>query len=121
MSPSTIPTPAYDVADEEGRVFAGVYLDLHARSGKRAASESAPARRARLNDGNVRRVPVAYLVCNFAPKTEAVRALLSHKEVVTFLHETGHCSASPVHPGPIAPASAASAVLNGTPSSCPVS
>lgn len=80
----------YDVADEAGAVFAGVYLDLHARPGKRGGAWMAQAR-PRLNDGNVQRVPVAYLVCNFAPKTDGNPALLSHKEVVTFLHETGHC------------------------------
>jgi len=80
----------YDVADEEGMVFAGVYVDLHARAGKRGGAWMAQAR-PRLNDGNVRRVPVAYLVCNFAPKTAGSPSLLSHKEVVTFLHETGHC------------------------------
>ncbi|USQ95227.1 M3 family metallopeptidase [Caulobacter sp. RL271] len=80
----------YDVADEEGAVFAGVYLDLHARAGKRGGAWMAQAR-PRLNDGNIQRVPVAYLVCNFAPKTDGNPALLSHKEVVTFLHETGHC------------------------------
>ncbi|MCW1988205.1 UNVERIFIED_ORG: oligopeptidase A [Sphingomonas sp. R1F5B] len=80
----------YDVADEQGTVFAGVYVDLHARPGKRGGAWMAQAR-PRLNDGNVRRVPVAYLVCNFAPKTHDAPSLLSHKEVVTFLHETGHC------------------------------
>lgn len=80
----------YDVADEQGRVFAGVYVDLHARPGKRGGAWMAQAR-PRLNDGNVRRLPVAYLVCNFAPRTEGTPSLLSHKEVVTFLHETGHC------------------------------
>ncbi len=71
-------------------MFAGVYLDLHARAGKRGGAWMAQAR-PRLNDGNVRRVPVAYLVCNFAPKMPGAPSLLSHKEVVTFLHETGHC------------------------------
>lgn len=80
----------YDVTDEAGEVFAGVYVDLHARSGKRSGAWMAQAR-PRLNDGNVRRVPVAYLVCNFAPKSDGNPSLLSHKEVVTFLHETGHC------------------------------
>lgn len=80
----------YDLADEQGTVFAGVYVDLHARPSKRGGAWMAPAR-PRLNDGNVSRVPVAYLVCNFAPKTEGNPSLLSHKEVVTFLHETGHC------------------------------
>nr|WP_086011756.1 M3 family metallopeptidase [Sphingomonas elodea] len=80
----------YDVVDAEGVVIAGVYTDLHARAGKRSGAWMAQAR-PRLNDGNVRRVPVAYLVCNFAPKTEGSPSLLSHPEVVTLLHETGHC------------------------------
>lgn len=80
----------YDVANEAGAVFAGVYLDLHARAGKRGGAWMAQAR-PRLNDGNIQRVPVAYLVCNFAPKTDRNPALLSHKEVIIFLHETGHC------------------------------
>lgn len=80
----------YDVADSDGAVFAGVYVDLHARAGKRGGAWMAQAR-PRLNDGKVHRVPVAYLVCNFAPKVEGAPSLLSHKEVVTFLHETGHC------------------------------
>ncbi len=80
----------YDVADEQGQVFAGVYVDLHARAGKRGGAWMAQAR-PRLNDGNIQRVPVAYLVCNFAPKMPGSPSLLSHKEVVTFLHETGHC------------------------------
>ncbi|AXJ96853.1 oligopeptidase A [Sphingomonas sp. FARSPH] len=80
----------YDVVDEGGEVFAGVYVDLHARAGKRGGAWMAQAR-PRLNDGNSRRVPVAYLVCNFAPKTDGAPSLLSHKEVVTLLHETGHC------------------------------
>ncbi|WP_426263885.1 M3 family metallopeptidase [Sphingomonas sp. PWP1-2] len=80
----------YDVTDEDGAVIAGIYVDLHARSGKRGGAWMAQAR-PRLKDGNSRQVPVAYLVCNFAPKTEASPSLLSHREVVTFLHETGHC------------------------------
>ncbi|WP_218018102.1 M3 family metallopeptidase [Sphingomonas azotifigens] len=80
----------YDVVGADGATFAGVYLDLHARAGKRSGAWMAQAR-PRLNDGNVHRVPVAYLVCNFAPKTEGTPSLLSHDEVVTLLHETGHC------------------------------
>lgn len=80
----------YDVSDEHGAVFAGLYVDLHARTGKRSGAWMAQAR-PRLKDGNVERVPVAYLVCNFAPKSEAGPSLLSHREVITFLHETGHC------------------------------
>ncbi len=80
----------YDVKDEKGEVFAGVYLDLHARPAKRGGAWMAQAR-PRLNDGDVRRVPVAYIVCNFAPRSDGNPSLLSHRDVVTFLHETGHC------------------------------
>lgn len=80
----------YDVADEDGTVFAGLYVDLHARSGKRGGAWMAEAR-PRLRDGNMVGAPVAYLVCNFAPKGEGAPSLLSHGDVVTLLHETGHC------------------------------
>lgn len=80
----------FDVLDNDGGVFAGLYLDLHARPGKRGGAWMAGAR-SRLNDGNVRRVPVAYLTCNFSPNGADMPALLSHREVVTLLHETGHC------------------------------
>ena len=79
----------YDVADQDGIVFAGLYLDLHARPGKRGGAWMAPAR-PRLKRGDVVNGPIAYLVCNFAPESERVPALLSHDDIVTLLHETGH-------------------------------
>ena len=80
----------FDVVDDTGLVFAGLYLDLHARTGKRGGAWMAQAR-PRLNDGNAVTVPVAYLVCNFAPTGGATPSLLSHDDVTTLLHETGHC------------------------------
>lgn len=80
----------YDVTDEAGTVFAGVNVDLHSRPGKRSGAWMAQAR-PRLNDGDIQRVPVAYLVCNFSPQTDDNPSLLSHSEVTTLLHETGHC------------------------------
>ncbi|MEH3037943.1 MAG: M3 family metallopeptidase [Sphingomonas adhaesiva] len=80
----------FDVVDDAGEVFSGLYLDLHARPGKRGGAWMAQAR-PRLHDGNMVRVPVAYLVCNFAPAGGAAPSLLSHNDVVTLLHETGHC------------------------------
>ena len=78
----------YDVADERG-VFAGLYLDLHARPGKKGGAWMAPAR-PYLNDPDARSLPVAYMVCNFVP-TGGATPLLSHGDVTTLLHETGHC------------------------------
>ena len=80
----------FDVSDESGEVIAGLYLDLHARAGKRGGAWMAEAR-PRLHDGNQVSVPVAYLVCNFAPNGEGQPSLLSHNDVTTLLHETGHC------------------------------
>lgn len=80
----------FDVVAENGEVFAGLYLDLHARSGKRGGAWMAPAR-PRVRDGNTITVPVAYMVCNFAPKGSDRPSLLSHSDVLTLLHETGHC------------------------------
>ncbi|WP_294320251.1 M3 family metallopeptidase [uncultured Sphingomonas sp.] len=75
----------YDVGDADG-VFAGLYLDLHARAGKKGGAWMAPAR-PYLKDASL---PVAYMVCNFAP-TGGEMPLLSHDDVTTLLHETGHC------------------------------
>lgn len=76
----------YDVADAGG-VFAGLYLDLHARPGKKGGAWMAPARPYQVDPTGV---PVAYMVCNFAP-TGGATPLLSHDDVTTLLHETGHC------------------------------
>lgn len=80
----------FDVAEEDGTVFAGLYLDLHARSGKRGGAWMDQAR-PRLRDGNTQSLPVAYLVCNFAPDGGDTPSLLTHDDVTTLLHETGHC------------------------------
>ena len=80
----------HDVIDERGDIIAGLYLDLHARTGKRGGAWMADAR-PRLNDGEAITVPVAFMVCNFAPKSSDRPSLLSHSDVLTLLHETGHC------------------------------
>lgn len=80
----------FDIFDEAGAVIAGLYVDLHARPGKRGGAWMAPAR-PRLRDAHAARVPVAYLTCNFPSAGGDVPALLSHYDVQTLLHETGHC------------------------------
>jgi len=79
----------YDVADVDGTVFAGMYLDLHARTGKRGGAWVAQARSLMDVEG-VRTLPIAHLTCNFAPKEADGKALLGHGDVTTLLHETGH-------------------------------
>ena len=84
----------YDMRDADGRVFAGAYVDLYARSGKRGGAWMDVCR-ARFRDdsaadGNGEQLPVAFLTCNFAPPTEGRPALLTHDDVLTLFHEFGH-------------------------------
>ncbi|MEO8809030.1 MAG: M3 family metallopeptidase, partial [Rhodanobacter sp.] len=79
----------YDVRDADGRVFAGAYVDLYARSGKRGGAWMDVCR-ARFDDGEQWQLPVAFLTCNFAPPTDGKPALLTHDDVLTLFHEFGH-------------------------------
>jgi len=79
----------YDVHDAYGRVFAGAYIDLYARNGKRGGAWMDVCR-ARFDDGEQLQLPVAFLTCNFAPPTEGKPALLTHDDVLTLFHEFGH-------------------------------
>ncbi len=79
----------YDVLDADGRVFAGAYFDLYARTGKRGGAWMDVCQ-ARFRDGDALQLPVAFLTCNFAPPTENAPALLTHDDVLTLFHEFGH-------------------------------
>ena len=100
ITPDTAPVWNVDVrffriTDATGQRVGQFYLDLYARETKRGGAwmDEAIARR-RLPDGSVQ-TPVAYLVCNFArPVGEKdgcpLPATLTHDEVETLFHETGH-------------------------------
>ena len=79
----------YDVRDADDRVFAGAYVDLYARTGKRGGAWMDVCR-ARFDDGAQSQLPVAFLICNFAPPTAGRPALLTHDDVLTLFHEFGH-------------------------------
>jgi oligopeptidase A len=92
----------YDLVDASGRVFAGTYVDLYARSGKRGGAwMDVCVNRFQRADGV--QLPVAFLTCNFAPPTRAPAgdggataeegacpSLLTHDDVLTLFHEFGH-------------------------------
>src|SRR6185312_8228879 len=78
-----------ELLDADGQAFAGAYLDLYARNGKRGGAWMDVCR-ARFADGAQRQLPVAFVTCNFAPPTAGAVALLSHDEVQTLFHEFGH-------------------------------
>ncbi|WP_373741743.1 M3 family metallopeptidase [Neisseria sp.] len=75
---------------KNGEVFGGVYMDLYAREGKRGGAWMNDYRgRRKFSDGLVQ-TPVAYLVCNFTPPVGGKESRLTHDEITTLFHETGH-------------------------------
>ncbi|MEO8672260.1 MAG: M3 family metallopeptidase [Tahibacter sp.] len=89
----------YDVRDATGKVMAGAYIDLYARSGKRGGAWMDVCR-SRFRNGDHLQQPVAYLTCNFAPPStgnsdpqglpRTIPSLLTHDDVLTLFHEFGH-------------------------------
>ena len=75
---------------KDGETIGSVYMDLYAREGKRGGAWMNDYKgRRRLPDGTLQ-LPTAYLVCNFTPPVNGKPAYLSHDEIVTLFHETGH-------------------------------
>jgi oligopeptidase A len=79
----------YDLIDADGKVFAGAYIDLYARTGKRGGAWMDVCT-SRLREQDSLQLPVAFLTCNFAPPTENKPSLLTHDDVITLFHEFGH-------------------------------
>ena len=79
----------YRVHDRDGKEVGGFYTDLYARGGKRTGAwVDDCVNRKHLNGSATQ--PVGFLVCNFSPRDESGRSLLSHDDVVTVFHEFGH-------------------------------
>ncbi|MBS0556051.1 MAG: M3 family metallopeptidase [Proteobacteria bacterium] len=79
----------YDVLDASDKVFAGCYVDLYARTGKRGGAWMDVCR-SRMRRDDETTLPIAYLTCNFPPPTADRPSLLTHDEVTTLFHEFGH-------------------------------
>ena len=82
------------VSNEDGQIVAYFYLDPYARPGKRGGAWMDDARgRRELTNGEIQ-IPVAYLVCNFAPPVKVDGQLrqptITHDDVITLFHESGH-------------------------------
>jgi oligopeptidase A len=104
------------VENPDGKLVGHLYLDLYARSGKQSGAWVDSERTRRLT-GGLLQTPVVYLTCNFAkpvdesphaapdgllpPEGAALAlgrpggkrrkpALLTHDDVITLFHETGH-------------------------------
>ncbi len=79
----------YRLVDAQGISAAGFYLDMYARSGKRSGAWMDVCS-ARIVGSDRVQLPIAHLVCNFAPAAGDSHAALSHDELLTLLHEFGH-------------------------------
>jgi oligopeptidase A len=85
---------SFAVKDLAGKIRAYFYLDPYARPGKRGGAWMDDARgRRELPNGEIQ-IPVAYLVCNFAPPVTVDGILrqptITHDDVITLFHESGH-------------------------------
>jgi oligopeptidase A len=80
----------YWLEDTDGGRFAGIYMDLYARKGKRSGAWMDVCQSRRRTPNGLQR-PVAYLTCNFAPPVDDQPSLLTHNDLQTLFHEFGHC------------------------------
>lgn len=78
-----------DVRDAGGRSLGTLYLDLYARQGKQSGAWVDSERSRRRGPAGLL-TPVVYLTCNFSPPQEGRPSLLTHDDVITLFHESGH-------------------------------
>ena len=85
---------SFSVKNNKGAIVAYFYLDPYARPGKRGGAWMDDARGRRILPNGEIQVPVAYLVCNFAPPVKVDGVLrqptITHDDVITLFHESGH-------------------------------
>ncbi len=85
---------SFSVSNAKGNIVAYFYLDPYARPGKRGGAWMDDARGRRVLSNGEIQVPVAYLVCNFAPPVKVDGILrqptITHDDVITLFHESGH-------------------------------
>jgi oligopeptidase A len=82
--------PGSQPGDSGAVQVAAFYLDLHARAGKQSGAWMDDCRGRWRRPGGELQLPVAHLVCNFAPPVGDKPALLTHNDLITLFHEFGH-------------------------------
>ncbi|WP_313606057.1 M3 family metallopeptidase [Comamonas jiangduensis] len=77
--------------ERNGQLVGQFYLDQPARKGKRGGAwmDDVRSRWLRPDTGSLQ-TPVAHMVCNFADGVDGKPALLTHDDVITLFHESGH-------------------------------
>ena len=90
-APTWHPSVEFYRIERHGELVGQFYLDPAARNGKRGGAwmDDVRARWLRPDDGRLQ-TPVAHLVCNFAEGVDGKPPLLTHDDVITLFHESGH-------------------------------
>ncbi len=79
----------FRVVNGAGDAIGGLFTDFYARPEKRSGAWMDDCVNRKRIGGHLQ-LPVAHLVCNFAPPGASTPSLLSHDEVLTLFHEMGH-------------------------------
>src|SRR5690606_33238252 len=74
---------------ENGKTIGYLYTDLYARKGKQSGAWVDSERSRHVTDA-FSIMPVVYLNCNFSRPQGSKPALLTHDDVITLFHESGH-------------------------------
>ncbi|MBK4775712.1 oligopeptidase A [Candidatus Pantoea edessiphila] len=81
----------FNVFNNKGELLGGFYIDLYARKNKcSGAWMDICTNRMRKKNGKIQK-PISYIVCNFTDLNQNKPAIFTHNEVITLLHEFGHC------------------------------
>lgn len=79
----------YRVLGADGQELGRLGMDLYARASKQGGAWVDSERSRRVRAGHLH-TPLAWLTCNFPAPQEDREALLSHDDVITLFHESGH-------------------------------
>ena len=90
-APAWHPSVEFYRIERGGELVGQFYLDPSARTGKRGGAwmDDVRARWLRPDNGQLQ-TPIAHLVCNFAEGVEGRPPLLTHDDVISLFHESGH-------------------------------
>ena len=75
---------------KDGQTIGGVYLDPYARTGKNQGAWMDEVRSRCLTADGTQQTPVALMVCNFTPPADGAETTLTHDDLITLFHESGH-------------------------------
>lgn len=90
-APAWNPSVEFYRIERGGQLVGQFYLDPSARTGKRGGAWMDDVRARWLRpDTEQLQTPIAHLVCNFAEGVEGKPPLLTHDDVITLFHESGH-------------------------------